>query len=54
VHNIPQDLSWSILLAWRLAQNYGMYFSYGNNQATMLDQNWRNGHSWSLNIQYLW
>jgi hypothetical protein len=54
VHDIPQDLSWSILLAWRLAQNYGMYFSYGNNQATVIDQNWRNGHSWSLNIQYLW
>jgi hypothetical protein len=54
LYTIPQDLSYGIQFTWRLAQNIGVYWTYSNSQAKVLDQNWLNGSSWSLNAQYLW
>jgi hypothetical protein len=54
LHNIPRDLSYTIELVYRMAQNFAWWFSLNNSQTNVLDQNWRNGKSWSLNWQYLW
>jgi len=55
VHNIPQDVTMTDLtLIYRFAMNFNFYVAYAPSQALVLDQNWRNGKSWSLDIQYLW
>jgi hypothetical protein len=55
VHQIPQDVGLTDLtLIYRFAMNFNFYVAYAPSQALVLDQNWRNGKSWSLDIQYLW
>ena len=53
-HQIPNDLAPSVDLIYRFAMNFNFYLSFSQSQAQVLDQNWRNGKSWGLNIQYLW
>ena len=54
VHDIPTDPALNVTLIYRMAMNFAWYFSYNDTQTQVLDQNWRNGNSWSLNWHYLW
>jgi len=54
VHKIPQDVTPDVTLIYRFAMNFNFYVAFAQSQAQVLDQNWRNGKSWSFNIQYLW
>jgi hypothetical protein len=54
VHKITNDVSPDLTLIYRFAMNFNFYVAYAPSQALVLDQNWRNGKSWSLDIQYLW
>jgi hypothetical protein len=53
-HKIPQDPSMNVLLVYRPAMNFAWELSIGNSQTTRLDQNWRNGWSWSLQWHFLY
>jgi hypothetical protein len=54
VHDIPYDLDWDMRLIYRPAMNFAWELAWGNSQATVLDQNWRNGWSWSLSWHFLY
>ncbi len=54
VHDIPSDPAVGLTLIYRMAMNFAWYFSYNDTQTPVLDQNWRNGNSWSINWHYLW
>jgi hypothetical protein len=54
VHDIPYDLDWDLRLTYRPAMNFAWELAWGNSQATVLDQNWRNGWSWSLSWHFLY
>jgi len=54
VHNIPQQPTWQVTAIRRVAMNFAFYFAYGNSQAKLLDQLYRQGHDWGIYMQYLW
>jgi hypothetical protein len=54
VHDIPSDLRWSARLVYRPAMNFAWELAWGNSQAAVLDQNWRNGWNWSLSWHFLY
>ncbi len=54
MHDIPSDPAVGLTLIYRMAMNFAWYFSYNDTQTPVLDQNWRNGNSWSINWHYLW
>jgi hypothetical protein len=54
VHDIPSDLAWSLRLIYRPAMNFAWELAWGNSQAAVLDQNWRNGWNWSLSWHFLY
>jgi hypothetical protein len=53
-HSIPSDLSWNVLFSYRPAMNFAWELGFSNSQATVLDQNWRNGWSWNLQWHFLY
>ena len=54
VHDIPQDVNFDALYAFRQAMNFTWVLQYSNSQASVLDQNFRNGWNWILRWHYLW
>ena len=53
-HQIPSDPSWNLLFIYRPAMNFAWELGFSNAQATVLDQNWRNGWSWNLQWHFLY
>jgi hypothetical protein len=54
VHDIPSDMGWGLRLIYRPAMNFAWELAWANSQAAVLDQNWRNGWSWSLSWHFLY
>ena len=54
VHNIPANPAWNLLVMRKLAMNFAFYANYGVSQRAVLDQSYRMGKNWGLNMQYLW
>jgi len=54
VHNMPSYPNWQVQLVYRLAMNFAWFVVFNNSQNLVLDQKWRQGHAWSINMQYLW
>jgi len=52
-HDIPIDASYNVFLTYRVAMNAALEFQVGNAQSSVLDQNYRNGWSWSIAWQFL-
>ncbi|HUK20711.1 MAG TPA: hypothetical protein VLV45_04040, partial [Gemmatimonadales bacterium] len=53
IHDIPIDGSYNLLVTYRIAMNAAFEFAVGNAQALVLDQNYRNGWSWSFQWHFL-
>jgi len=54
VHEIPSDLSYSVLFVFRQAMNFAWEFGFSNAQSLKLGENWRNGWSWNLQWHFLY
>jgi hypothetical protein len=54
LHNIGNDPALLVRLVYRLQMNFAFYWEFNSLQTYVLDQNWRNGSNWTLNMQYLW
>jgi hypothetical protein len=54
VHDIPSDMGWNARISYRPAMNFAWELGWGNSQTLVLDQNWRNGWSWSLSWHFLY
>jgi hypothetical protein len=54
VHDIPDDLAYSVLLVYRQAMNFAWEFGFSNAQSLRLGENWRNGWSWNLQWHFLY
>jgi len=54
VHKIPDDVQPLLRLVYKVAMNTAFYWEYNTQQTNALDQNYRNGYTWNLNIQWLW
>jgi hypothetical protein len=53
-HTIPLDPSYGLRLGYSLDANVTFYLEGANTQAARLDQNWRQGNYWSVNVQFQW
>ena len=53
-HPIPSDVSYNVLLVYRMAMNFAWEFGFSNQQSLRLDQNWRNGWAWNLQWHFLY
>ncbi len=53
-HDIPTDLGANVLFIYRAAMNAALELGFSNTQSLVLDQNWRNGWSWSLQWHFLY
>ncbi len=54
LHDVPHDLGWQLRLTYRPAMNFAWELAWANTQSLVLDQNWRNGWSWSLQWHFLY
>lgn len=53
-HLVTRNPDWTIIAERKIAMNFLFYGSYGNSQASVLDQEFRPGKQWGLYMQYLW
>jgi hypothetical protein len=53
-HPIPLDTGFAVRLLYSLAVNFACYIEGGNLQNAKLNQNWREGNYWNVNLQFLW
>jgi hypothetical protein len=53
-HTIPVDPSYGLRLGYALNENVVLYVEGANTQSARLDQNWRAGNYWSVNMQFQW
>jgi hypothetical protein len=54
VHDIPSDLTFGAGFVYRQAMNFAWELQFANSQSLRMDQNWRNGWSWSLRWHFLY
>jgi len=53
-HPIPLDPGFALRLVYSPAQNFAFYIEGASVQSARLDQNWRAGNYWNVNMQFLW
>ena len=54
MHDIPDNPQWLLRLVYKVAMNVAFYWEYNTAQVYALDQQYRTGYQWNLNIQWLW
>ena len=54
VHDIPDNPQVLVRLVYKVAMNVAFYWEYNTQQVYALDQQYRTGYQWNLNIQWLW
>jgi len=52
IHKIPNDLSINARFHRRLAMNFVAFLVASNSQTFAIEQNWRNGYSWTMGFDY--
>jgi hypothetical protein len=51
-HKIPNDVGINARFHRRLAMNFVAFLVASNSQTFVIDQNWRNGYSWEIGLDY--
>jgi len=53
-HQIPQDPGFVLRVGYSPDANFAFYIEAANLQSARVDQNWRAGNYWNMNVQFLW